>query len=95
MNISFKGIYCYKYSNSSVRNAVKELENQSNNGNGKFWTSVKIDKDKKSSDLLVVCGLDLEEAYEKAAAKKISVRDYIKANADSYIEKAKICDYTI
>ena len=92
MNVSFKGVYLLKYPNSALRNQVKELEESSPNGNGKFWTSVKIDKDKTSSDLLVICGLDLEDAQDNAKGK--SVKSYIKSNIDEYIQKAKIYDYT-
>ena len=92
MKISFKGVNLLKYPNRKLRDKVKELEETSNNGNGDFWTSVKIDSNQGSSDLLLVYGFDLEEAKDNSEGK-MSVEDYLKANAQHYIKKAKVYDY--
>ena len=92
MQVSFRGIQLLKYPNRSMRDKVKALESKSSNGNGDFWTSVKIDKDKNSSDLLLISGLDLEAAIENMDDNQ-TVSEYIKENADSYIKRAEVHDY--
>ena len=92
MQVSFRGIQLQKYPNRSMRDKVKALESKSLNGNGDFWTSVKIDKDKNSSDLLLISGLDLEAAIENMDDNQ-TVAEYIKENADSYIKRAEVRDY--
>ena len=91
MKVSFNGIYYYKYPNRAKRDEVKSLEETSNNGNGNFWTMVTIDKDKSSSDLLLITGLDLENAIENMDENQ-TVDEYIRENSDKYIQNARIYD---
>lgn len=91
MKISFNGIHLLKYPCRAARDSVKELEENSPNGQGKFWTSVAIDND-KSSDLLILSGLDLESAIENMDDNQ-SIDEFVKENADRYIQKAKVYDY--
>ncbi|MBQ7449836.1 hypothetical protein IJS77_00325 [bacterium] len=91
MKVSFNGIYYYKYSNKAKRDEVKSLEDVSVDGKGKFWTMIPIDKDKNSSDLILLTGLDLEDAID-SKGKNQTLDEYVKENSDVFIQKAKIYD---
>ena len=92
MKISFNGIQLLRYSNPATRNEAKALEEESPNGHGGFWTSVALDKDKNSSDLLILSGFDLESAIENMGDNQ-TVDEYVRENSDRLVKKAKVYDY--
>ncbi|MBQ7449972.1 hypothetical protein IJS77_01030 [bacterium] len=94
MKISFKSVILYKYPNSKMRDIVKDLESSSPNRSSKYWTSVSVDREKDSSDLLVLTGSDLKFAVRNKKDNQ-SVQDYILANLDRYIKKAEVFDTRI